>query len=60
MDNTINIDQSLWFSKFPQYKNYQKTYFKRYKKQTIDPVELFVEPLTGLIIPLPDPKDLLA
>ena len=54
MDNTINIDQSLWFIKFPQYK--KKTYFKKYKKQTIDPVELFVEPLTGLIIPLPDPK----
>ena len=56
MDKASNIDQSLWFRNFPKYENDQKTNVKRYKNQTNDPVELFVEPLTGLIIPLPDPK----
>ena len=56
MDKASNIDQSLWFRNFLKYENDQKTNVKRYKNQTNDPVELFVEPLTGLMIPLPDPK----
>ena len=53
MTNKLPDDQTLWFRNVPPVKGDEKSQIK-YPKSKIGPeTKLFIDPLTGLVIPIP-------
>ena len=54
MNEKLPDDQTLWFRNLPQYES-DDWHEKTQESAEMEPViELFIEPLTGLAIPMPN------
>jgi hypothetical protein len=53
MTTKLPDDQTLWFRNVPPVKGDEKSQIKHQKSKIGPETELFIDPLTGLVIPIP-------
>ena len=53
MTTKLPDDQTLWFRNVPPVKGDEKSQIKHQKSKIGPETELFIDPLTGIVIPIP-------